>query len=86
MIQMDGKLAMKAIGLIGHVDEEHRLQAQVPEGLPAGPVRLIVLLPEDDDTGLAWTQGITREWADELRDSRQDIYTLEDGQTANAPR
>jgi hypothetical protein len=78
--------SMKAIELIGQVDEDHRLQAQVPEGLPAGPVRLIVLLPEDDDAGLIWTQGIAREWAAELEDRRQDIYTLEDGQPANAPR
>ena len=77
---------MKAIELIGQVDEQHRLQAHVPEGLPAGPVRLIVLLPEDDDTGLAWAHGIAREWADELGDARQDIYTPEDGQPANAPR
>jgi hypothetical protein len=77
---------MKAIELIGQVDEDHRLQANVPEGLPVGPVRLIVLLPEDDDAGLAWTQGISREWAQDLKDTRQDIYTLEDGQPANAPR
>jgi hypothetical protein len=77
---------MKAIELIGEVDENHRLQANVPEGLPAGPVRLIVLLSEDDDAGLAWTQGVAREWASELKDTRQDIYTLEDGQPANAPR
>jgi hypothetical protein len=77
---------MKAIELIGEVDDHHRLRANVPEGLPAGPVRLIVLLPEDDDAGLAWTQGVAREWASELKDARQDIYTLEDGQPANAPR
>ena len=44
---------MKAIELIGQVGEYHRLHAHVPEGLPAGPVRLIVLLPEDDDASLA---------------------------------
>jgi hypothetical protein len=77
---------MKAIELIGQVDDQHRLQAHVPEGLPAGPVRLIALLPEGDETGLAWTQGIAKEWADELGDARQDIYTLDDGQPANAPR
>jgi hypothetical protein len=82
---MDGS-PMKAIELIGEVDDQHRLQANVPESLPAGPVRLIVLLPEDDDAGLAWTQGIAREWAAELKDTRQDLYTLEDGQPANAPR
>jgi hypothetical protein len=77
---------MKAIELIGDIDAQHRLQANVPEELPAGPVRLIVLLPEEDDGGAAWTHGISKEWAAELQDPRQDIYTLEDGQPVNAPR
>ena len=77
---------MKAIELTGDIDEQHRLQARVPAELPAGPVRLIVLLPDEDEGGGAWAPGIAKEWADELSDSRQDIYTLEDGQPVNAPR
>ncbi|HEY1760691.1 MAG TPA: hypothetical protein VGG72_35275 [Bryobacteraceae bacterium] len=77
---------MKAIELVGDIDEQHRLRAQVPAELPAGPVRLIVLLPDEDDSGVAWAQGVDREWRDELQDSRQDVYTLEDGQAVNAPR
>jgi hypothetical protein len=77
---------MKAIELFGDIDEQHRLQARVPEELPAGPVRLIVLFPDEDDGGVAWASGIAKQWTDELRDSRQDIYTLEDGQPLNAPR
>ena len=77
---------MKAIELTGDIDEQHRLQARVPNELPAGPVRLIVLLPEEDEGGGAWAHGIARDWADDLGDSRQDIYTLEDGQPVNAPR
>jgi len=77
---------MKAIELIGDIDDQHRLQAVVPEQLPTGPVRLIVLLPEEDDAGMAWSQSVAKEWAEELSDSRQDIYTLEDGQPVNAPR
>ena len=75
---------MKAIELVGNIDDQHRLKAQVPEDLPAGPVRLIVFLPEEDDAGLAWTRGIVKEWADELADPREDIYTLDDGQPVNA--
>jgi hypothetical protein len=71
---------MKAIELTGDIDDQHRLQAHVPKDLPTGPVRLIVLLPEEDEAGGDWAHGIAREWADELRDDRQDIYTLEDGQ------
>ena len=70
---------MKAVELIGKVDEQHKLQVQVPETLPPGPVRIIVLIPEEDEAGLAWMQGIAREWAAELSDPREDIYTLEDG-------
>ena len=77
---------MKAIELTGDIDDQHRLHARVPDELPAGPVRLIVLLPDEDEAGHAWTQGIAQEWAEELRDSRQDIYTIEDGQPVNAPR
>ena len=75
---------MKAIELVGDIDYQHRLRAQVPEELPVGPVRLIVLIPEEDEAGPAWTRGIAREWADELEDSREDIYTLSDGQPINA--
>jgi hypothetical protein len=77
---------MKAIELLGDIDEKHRLHAEVPAEVPAGPVRLIVLLPDEDEGGVAWSEGVAGEWADELRDLRQDIYTLEDGQAVNAPR
>jgi hypothetical protein len=77
---------VKAIELVGDIDEEHRLQADVPAEVPPGPVRLIVLLPDEDEAGTAWPQGVTREWSVELRDSRQDLYTFDDGQPVNAPR
>ena len=79
-------LPMKAIELVGDIDDQHRLQALVPEDLPVGPVRLIVLLPDEDEGGIAWAQGVTREWSAEIQDPREDIYTLEDGQPVNAPR
>ena len=77
---------MKAIELIGDIDEQHRLRASVPEELPAGPVRLLVLFSEEDEAGTVWGHGLAREWADELSDSRQDLYTLVDGQPADATR
>ena len=82
----NGSAAMKAIELIGDIDEQHRLRASVPEELPAGPVRLIVLLSEEDAAGTVWAHGLAREWADELRDSRQDLYTLADGKLIDAAR
>jgi hypothetical protein len=75
---------MKAIELTGDIDGQHRLRVQVPENLPTGPVRVIVLLPDEDDAGGSWVQGVAKEWADELADARQDIYTLNDGQAISA--
>ena len=77
---------MKAIELIGDIDEQHRLRASVPEELPAGPVRLIVLVSGEDEAGTVWAHGLAREWADELSDSRQDLYTLVDGRPVDATR
>ena len=75
---------LRAIELTGDIDDQHRLQARVPEQFPSGPVRLIVLMPDEDEAGGAWTQVIADAWSDDLRDSRQDIYTLEDGQAVKA--
>ncbi len=80
------KTLMRAIELTGDIDEQHRLQARVPNELPTGRVRLIVLLPDEDETGGAWAQGVSKEWADDLCDPRQDLYSLEDGQPFNASR
>ena len=33
-----------------------------------------------DEAATAWFEGVAKEWAEELCDSRQDIYTLDDGQ------
>jgi hypothetical protein len=75
---------MKAIELVGDIDAQHQLRAQVPKDLPAGQVRLIVLLPDEDDAGAAWASGVAKAWSADLGDPRQDIYTLEDGQPVNA--
>jgi hypothetical protein len=34
---------------------------------------------DEDEAGLAWMKGVVKEWTDEFRDSRQDIYNLDDG-------
>ncbi|MBI3491538.1 MAG: hypothetical protein HY047_07140 [Acidobacteria bacterium] len=77
---------MKAIELIGDIDDQHRLHAQVPNELPAGQVRLIVFLPGEDEAGGIWAHGIAAEWSAELQDPREDIYTLDDGRPVNARR
>jgi hypothetical protein len=77
---------MKTIELIGDIDDQHRLHARVPKELPPGKVRLIVLLPGEDDAGGMWAHGIAAEWSAELQNPREDIYTLDDGQPVNARR
>jgi hypothetical protein len=77
---------MKAVELIGEVNDKHQLQAQVPETLPPGRVRIIILIPEEDEAGAAWMQGVAQEWAAELSDPHEDVYTLEDGKPIDATR
>ena len=79
---------MKAIELVAEVDERHCLHISLPSNIVPGKVRVIVLTAEsdEDESGAAWMTGISHEWADELLDSRQDIYTLEDGEPIHAAR
>lgn len=77
---------MKAIELVGDIDEGHKLHADVPQELPPGQVRLIVFLPDEDSAGGGWAQGVAKAWKAELDDTRQDLYTIEDGQPVNEPR
>jgi hypothetical protein len=77
---------MKFIELVGDIDEQHRLHAQVPMEIPAGQVRLIVFLRGEDEAGGLWADGVASVWSAELSDSREDIDTLEDGQPVNATR
>jgi hypothetical protein len=47
---------MGVIELMGDIDSQHRLRAQVPADLLAGPDRLIFLLPHECAEGIAWAQ------------------------------
>jgi hypothetical protein len=64
----------------GRIDEQRRLSADVPDILSPGPVMIWIVPTEEDEAGDSWTAGIAEEWADELSDVRQDIYTLADGE------
>lgn len=83
---MPQKAHLRAIELFGDVDESHTLHVEVPLDVPPGQVRLLVLMPAHDDAGARWAEGVAREWAEELADTRQDIYTLDDGQPIDGPR
>jgi hypothetical protein len=76
---------MTAIQITGHVDEQHCLIAKVPESVPPGPITLLIVPHiDEDEAGRAWISGIAHEWAEDLADIRQDIYTLEDGEPIGA--
>lgn len=66
--------------LSGHVDDQHRLIAEVPDSIPPGPVTITILPRErEDEAGIGWQSAIAIEWAEELGDAREDLYTLSDG-------
>ncbi len=67
---------MRTVKVSGSVDENHQLLAIVPAEISPGPVTvLIVPSSHEDEAGDAWADAIAREWADDLSDPRQDIYT-----------
>ena len=78
---------MSTFRVIGRVDEQHRLSAEVPESVAAGLVQVTIVVPsaQKDDAGLAWADGVAGEWAEELGDPREDIYTIADGEPVDAP-
>jgi hypothetical protein len=73
---------MDSIEVQGFVDGEHHLTARVPGSIPAGPVT-IMIKPNPavvDESEGVWMDAIAQEWAEDLADERQDIYTLTDGE------
>ena len=73
---------MNTIRLIGRIDADHRLTAEVPKAVPVGTVEVVVIVPDvvGDPAEAVWQTGVAREWAEDLADERQDIYDLSDGQ------
>ena len=73
---------MPTLRITGRVDEHHRLSAELPASVAAGPVELVIVLPGpgEDDAGRHWERGIAAEWAEDLADPSQDNYTLDDGE------
>ena len=61
-IMTSGPPNMRAIELLGDIDEQHQLRASVPEELPSGPVRMTVRVPDEDAAGAAWQADLSRKW------------------------
>jgi hypothetical protein len=78
---------MNTVTLAAEVDEKGQLSAHVPPSIRPGPVTIVILpASQEDDGGDAWMAAIAREWADELADPRQDVYTLADGEPVDESR
>ena len=76
---------MGAVRIIGHVNDRHELSVQVPSSIPPGPVSiLIVSAVTQEEVAGEWMEAIAQEWADELNDPRQDLYSLDDGVPTDA--
>ena len=75
---------MNSISIHGQVDDQHRLSAVVPESVPPGPVTIWLTTAHEDDAGAAWMAGIGQQWANDLGDARQDIYTAADGEAVDS--
>ena len=72
---------MTAIEMSGTIDEHRNLKLDDLFPL-SGPnrVRVIVMYPEDDLDEIVWQKAVSSNPAfDFLKDSREDIYTLNDG-------
>ena len=77
---------MRVIGIVGEIDDQHKIHAEALRDLPPGPIHLIVVRSDEDEAGAFWPWDVSRAWMDELGDVRQDLYTLADGQPVDAPR
>ena len=77
---------MRAIGIVGEIDDQHKIRAEAPRDLRPGRVQLIVVRPDEDEAAAFWPWDVSHAWSDELCDVRQDLYTLADGQPVDASR
>lgn len=77
---------MRAIGIVGETDDQHKIHAEAPHELPPGRVHLIVVRPDEEEAGAFWPWDVSQTWSDELGDMLPDFYTLADGQPVDALR
>ena len=76
---------MQAIHLAGRIDEDRKLVLE--EEIPiTGPrkVDILILLPDDDDESGWLKAGARNPTFGFLHDSREDIYTTQDGKPFDA--
>ena len=79
---------MTTMKVYGQVDQLHRLSAVVPDSIGPGRIEILLITParDEDETGVAWADGVAREWHEELSVPREDNYTLADGEPIDESR
>ena len=77
---------MSALELFATIDERHQITVALAKNTAPGPVRVLILVPDDGAIAHAagWHAGIGGEWTAELADARDEVYTLEDGELIQA--
>jgi|SRR5579884_831128 len=70
---------MKLVELIGYVDEHHRLIVELPQGVPSGPVKVVLQPATEEGEERDRLAFVNHSWAKDWSDPREDIYTLKDG-------
>jgi hypothetical protein len=70
---------MKPVEVIGHVNEQHQLHAELPRDIPPGPVKITLIPASEEDEKRDWLAFVNHSWAKVWNDAREDIYTLNDG-------
>jgi hypothetical protein len=82
-----GHYGIGTVSVIGTVDEKHRLVADLPESVPAGPAKTLVVLATDEELSAAqWSASVGRQWALDWDDPREEKYTLDDREPADGAR
>jgi hypothetical protein len=51
---------LRAIGIVGEIDDDHQIRAEAPRDLPSGRVHLIVVRPDEDEAGGFWPWDVSQ--------------------------
>ena len=72
---------MKALELKGHIDDLGNLILEKPLGLSDKDVRVIILIPEEDDiSDEEWLEAVSTNDAFQDLTDEEDMYSIRDGE------
>ena len=76
---------MNMVKLCGNVDENGQMSCAGPLIDLPWPCHGLGISRITEEDAHFWSEGVAREWADELDESAQDIYTMADGERVREP-